>query len=236
MKCIKERLTFTNIIFVVTVIVYILNIFVISPDTGSMSLKIIDSFKTEEVIMPNTVIFKILGIWGGHLNDLFGFNMNKILLGEIWRIYTVVFTHSHLPHFLMNMFALIIAGNNIEKKYGTLKTIELFIILVAINNFITNFIYFDILNNEIITSYGASGWITILMGMILSECILNKNYFKDEFKKLARVYLILYFILTTFIIMPNLFTITAHTGGLIIGIISGLIIARGKNKRVNKNY
>ncbi len=230
MKYIKEKLTFTNIVFIITAIVYILNIFVISPDTGSMSLRIIENFQAAGIEMPNTLFLKILGTWGGHLNDLLGFNSNKIFSGEIWRICTVVFTHAHLAHFITNMVALIIAGNNIEKKYGTLKTIGLFIILTAINGFMTDFIYFNLLGNEVITSYGASGWITVLIGMILTKCLLNKNYFKTEFKKSSRVYLILYFVFTTFIIMPNLFTITAHISGLIIGAIAEFIIIKFKDK------
>jgi len=236
MKYIKGKLTFTNIIFIVAVIVYILNIFVISPDTGSMSLKMIEAFQTDGTELPNTLLFKILGTWGGHLNDLLGFNINKIFSGEIWRICTVVFTHAHLAHFITNMVALIIVGNNIEKKYGTLKTIGLFIILTAINGFMTDFIYFNLLGNEVITSYGASGWITVLMGMILTKCLLNKNYFKTEFKKSSRVYLILYFVFTTFIITPNLFTITAHIGGLIIGAIAEFIIYKYQNKNSKKDF
>lgn len=224
MKYIKEKLTFTNIILVVATIIYILNIFVISPNTGSMSLNIIKTFQSEGIEMPNNIIFKILGMWGGHLNDLLGFNINRILSGEIWRVYTVVFTHSHLAHFLMNMIALVIVGNNIEKRYGTLKTIGLFLILTAINGFMTSFIYFNVLNNKIITSYGASGWITVLIGMVLTECLLNRNYFKRELKKTSGIYIIIYFVLTTFIIMPNLFTITAHIGGLIMGIITEFVI------------
>ena len=88
----------------------------------------------------------------------------------------------------------------------------------------TDSIYFNLLGNEVITSYGASGWIAVLIGMVLTKCLLNKNYFKIEFKKSSRVYLILYFVFTTFIIMPNLFTIIAHIGGLIIGAIAEFII------------
>lgn len=236
MKKIKEKLTFTNIIFIIAILIYILNIFVISPDTGSMSLKMIEAFETEGIVLPNTIYFKLFGIWGGHLNDLLGFNINKIFSGEIWRIYTVVVTHAHLPHFIMNMAALIIAGNNIEKKYGISKTIGLFIILTAINGFITDFIYFNLLGNEVVTSTGASGWITVLMGMILTKCLLNKKYFKSEFKKGCRIYLIIYFISTTFVLMPNLFTIIAHISGLVEGVVAEFIIYKYFNKKYKEGF
>lgn len=228
----KRKITFTNILVIIATLVYILNIFVISPDTGSMSTNIIEAFQEmEHLELPNTIIFKILGVWGGHLNDLLGFNSEEILSGEIWRCCTVVFTHVHIAHFVMNMLALIIAGNNIEKKYGCLKTIGLFVVLTTINGFITDFIYVGLLGNEISTSCGASGWITVLMGMILTNCLLNKNYFKNEFKKGARIYLIIYFVSTTFILMPNVFTITAHVSGLIEGALAQFIIYKYFNKK-----
>lgn len=228
----KRKITFTNILFIIATIVYILNIFVISPDTGSMSKLMMEQFQgNEELLSEIKIICKLFGTWGGHLNDILGFNSDKVLSGEIWRIFTVVFTHAHIAHFVMNMLALIIAGSNIEKKYGSLKTIGLFIVLNTINGFITDFIYFNLLGNEIVTSYGASGWITVLMGMILTKSLLNKDYFKNEFKKGSRIYLIIYFVSTTFILMPNLFTITAHVSGLIEGAIAEFIIYKYFNKK-----
>ena len=235
MEKLKKKVTFTNVLFIIATLVYILNIFVISPDTGSMTLKLVDLLEGNEIFQ-YSMFFKIFGTWGGHLNDLLGFNSVKILSGEIWRIITVVFTHAHLPHFVMNMLALLIAGNNIEKKYGVLKTVGLFIVLTTIHGFISDFIYFNLLGNEIVTSYGASGWITVLLGMILTKCLLNKSYFKNEFKKGSRIYLIIYFVSTTFILAPNLFTITAHVSGLIEGALAEFVIYKYFNKKnLNKN-
>lgn len=229
----KKWLTFTNVIVIITIIVYILNIFVISPDTGSMS-QLIYSLVDDGHELPNTLIFKIIGFWGGHVNDLLGFEINKIFSGEIWRVFTVVFTHAHLAHFVTNMIALLIAGNNIEKKYGTLKSIGIFILLTTIQGFLTDFICFNLLGNEIAISYGASGLITVLFGMILIKSLLNKGYFKDEFKKGSRVYLVIYFIFTTFIITPNLFTIVAHMTGLIVGLVAEYIIYKYINNNSKK--
>lgn len=226
-----KKITFTNILVIIVTLVYILNIFVISPDTGSTSKMLIEIFQEEHLELPNTIIFKLLGLWGGHLNDLLGFNRDNILSGEIWRCLTVVFTHVHIAHFVTNMIALIIVGNNIENKYGILKTICLFVFLTTINGFITDLIYVDILGNELSTSCGASGWITVLMGMILTNCLLNKSYFKNEFKKGSRIYLIIYFVSTTFIISANVFTITAHVSGLIEGALAQFIIYRYYNKK-----
>lgn len=233
----NKMLSFTNIIVLLAAIVYILNLFAFSPNTGSTALRIIDAVKEQglEITKFEIIIFQIIGIWGGNLNDILGFNITNILSGEVWRIYTVVITHAHLPHFVMNMAALIIAGNHIEKKYGTKKTIILFLILTALNGFITDLIYFKLLNNEIVTSYGASGWITSLMGMILAKCLIDKKYYKKELGQGERVYLIIYFVSTTFILIPNAFTITAHISGLLVGaLVEYLIYIYTKQKKTTK--
>ncbi len=229
----KKLLTFTNIIFVLAIIVYILNLCVISPDTGSTAIAVKEALQSQGMEYENfmKIIYIIMGTWGGHVNDLLGFQMAKVMSGEVWRIYTVVLTHVHLPHIVMNLAALLIAGNHIEKKYGWKKTILLFLILMIVNNFVTDLILTKILNYEVALSCGASGWITTLMGMILARCILDKKYWKEEFKTGARVYLIIYFVSTTFVLSPNIFTITAHMSGLIAGFLVEFCIQKLTKKK-----
>ncbi len=222
----RKLLTFTNIIVLVATIVYILNLFVVSPDTGSMAIQITEALKAQNYEMNSAIklFCQIFGFWGGHVNDLLGFHLTKVLSGEVWRIYTVVVTHAHLPHFLMNMAALIIAGNHIEKKIGTKKTILLFLVLMIVNNFVTDFFFTKVLANEATISYGASGWITSLFGMIITSCMLNKGYYKKELSKGGRIYCIIYFILTTFVLARNDFTMTAHISGVLAGMLAGYIL------------
>lgn len=233
----KKKISFTNVIIVLAIIVYILNIFVVSPDTGSMSLQIIESLKSSDLEITPIVklMLQIFGFWGGHVNDLLGFQIDKVFHGEIWRIYTVILTHSHLPHIVMNLIALLFAGNHIEKKIGTKKIIILFLLLTAINDFATDFIYFYLLGNDIALSTGASGWVTTLIGMIVMKCILDKGYYKNELNKGQRIYLIIYFITTTFVLMPNLFTISAHMLGLIVGMIVEFMMNRFSKEKKSNN-
>ena len=217
----KDYLTFTNILIILAIIIYILNVFVVSPDTGSMALDMNEIVKEDEGAI---FYLKLAGLWGGHLNELLSFGYKNVLAGEIWRIWTVVITHSHIAHLVMNLIALYIAGNHIEKKYGTKKTIILFLILTALNDFITDWIYFGILGNEYTLSQGASGWIMVLVGMIFAKCLLDKNYLKNELSKPGVIYLVIYFISTTFVLLRNSFTISAHVSGLVIGLIAELII------------
>jgi len=223
----KKYVTFTNIIVVLAIIVYILNLYVISPDTGYVAQRIMEEFKGSTDF--NNVVklfYLVFGSWGGHLNAILGFHLEKALHGEIWRFYTIVLTHAHLPHIVMNLIALIIAGNHIEKKEGTKKTIIFFLILMIINNLIADGIYFKLLGNEIDYSLGASGWITTLLGMILMRCILDKKYAKKELTKGQIIYLIIYFVSTTFVLMPNMFTIIAHMSGLIAGMITEYLCSK----------
>ena len=225
-KNFKEYITFTNIIVVLAIIVYILNDYVISPDTGSVAKEVMGSLSDQDPeMMPfYKVFFMILGTWGGHVNDIFNFQLDKVLSGEIWRNFTVVITHVHLPHIAMNMAALIIAGNHIEKRIGWKKTLLLFAILITVNNFLCDIILFKIMGFDAVTSEGASGWITTLMGMMLMRCILDKEYKKREIKTGEEVYLIIYFVSTTFLLGFNAFTFTAHMLGMIAGMITEWIM------------
>ena len=177
-KNFKEYITFTNILAAAAIIVYILNVFVVSPDTGSMAKQVMQTMKEQGVEwnVGYKVFFIIFGTWGGHVNDIFNFQIDKVLSGEIWRIFTVAITHAHLPHVVMNMAALIIAGNHMEKRIGWKKTLLLFALLITVNNFLTDLLCFKLLGYEATPSEGASGWITTLMGMMLMRCILDREY------------------------------------------------------------
>ncbi len=232
-KKLKNKLTFTNIIVILAIIIYLLNLFAFSPDTGPIAINVKEQFKSkgQELTSFAITLAKIMGIWGGNLNAYLGFQIDKFLHGEIWRLYTVVLTHGHIAHIIMNLIALFIAGNHIEKEYGTKKTITYFLILTALNNIITSIIYNNILGQEHRIVYGSSIWITCLLGMILIKSILKKNYYKKEFKGKERFYLILYFISTTFFLDPNVFTMIIHLTGLVEGIVFILILEKGFNKK-----
>ena len=233
MKKLKSKLTFTNIIVILAIVIYLLNLFAFSPETGPIAIAVKEQYKSrgEELTSFSIMIARIIGIWGGNVNAFLGFQIDKFLHGEIWRLYTVVLTHGHIAHIIMNLIALLIAGNHIEKEYGTKKTIIFFLILTALNNIITSIIYNYILGNEHVITYGASGWITALLGMILMKSILHKGYYKKEFKGKERFYLILYFLSTTFFLDPNIFTMTAHLTGLVEGIVFIGILEKIINKK-----
>ncbi len=224
----KSIVTFTNIVILLAIIVYILNIFVVSPDTGSTAESLIHDYQEngEEITQDDIFIFKCIGIWGGHLNDLLGHGYKEVLSGQLWRIYTVVVTHAHIAHIIMNLIALFIAGNHIERKYGTPKMILLFLVLTALNCLIADLLYFGFLGSEYKISMGASGWIASVMGMILTKCLQDRTYCRKELGRAAAGYLIVYFISTTFLIMPNAFTIIAHVSGLVCGALAEYVISR----------
>ena len=58
----KKIFTFTNFMILFTIIVYILNLFVISPDTGSMALSIKEVLTDSGIDIPNPIFFQIFGV------------------------------------------------------------------------------------------------------------------------------------------------------------------------------
>ena len=53
---------------------------------------------------------------------------------------------------------------------------------------------------------------------------MDKDFSKKELSKFAKIVLIVYFVAFTFIVMPSVYTITAHVTGLVIGLLAELTI------------
>lgn len=99
--------------------------------------------------------------WGGDLREL-------TLSGQQWRLLTSIFLHAGIFHLLLNMYALIYIGKEIETQFGNKRYLFTYLatgILASITS-----IYF----NDNLVSVGASGAIFGMYGLLLSM-FLNKQ-------------------------------------------------------------
>jgi rhomboid protease GluP len=53
-------------------------------------------------------------------------NYEDLKTGQIWRIFTLVYSHYGFEHILYNMPAIFLSGRYIESKYGSVKTLLIF--------------------------------------------------------------------------------------------------------------
>lgn len=231
----RRWLSVTNILIAIIVLCYILDRYFIPIPADYSGFTW--AMEAEEV---PEIVFKILGLCGGRLTNLLALLGPEINSNghAFYRYITVVFTHGFLIHLVVNMIALYIIGNFVEKKLGSILTIVLFFFIGTMEAFITDPLYllynpsFDIKN---VVSVGASGAIFGLMGVGIIICIFGKNKFQSM-KLSHKVILAIYGIVFTYLANGSFISWTtfAHNIGLIIGIITMLIIYFTSNKLKDK--
>lgn len=132
---------------------------------------------------------------------------------EVYRLFTSIFAHANITHFLSNALGLYIFGARIERAYGKANMLFTFLLSALIGNILT----IHLMPNAI--SVGASGGVFGLMGFAL--CI---TYFSNsillgfDFNTLAVMFV---FMLLSSFAIPNV-NYVAHTVGFIIGFIIAL--------------
>lgn len=131
--------------------------------------------------------------------------------GELWRLITPIFIHSHFSHLLFNIVALFLFGPVLESVSGKWKLLFLFLSSGIFANFIT-FIFAP----PAFVHVGASGAIFGMFGALL---ILAKmeNIPHIEFKYL----LIVVSCAVLYSFLQKEVNVYAHIGGLVGGSIFG---------------
>ena len=136
--------------------------------------------------------------------------------GSPIRILTSIFLHAGLIHYLMNAYALILLGKQVENFYGHLKTLIIFIFSGVVGNLLSLILMAD---NDI--SVGASGAIFGLMGALLYFAINQRTYMAEALKKEILPVIIINLLLGFMVTGINMY---AHIGGLIGGMLAAIFV------------
>lgn len=176
------------------------------------------------LIFLNILIFILMlspAIYNDFINLFANYYIN-IQNGEIYRLITSIFLHGNSVHLFFNMYALYIIGPEIERYYGTLK----FLIIYLMSGIIGS-LFSAILTTS--ASIGASGAIFGLFGSLLYFGF-NYRATLDSYLKGQIIPLILINLLVG-LIVPGI-DVAAHVGGLIGGfLISYMLGIKGFNKK-----
>ncbi len=137
------------------------------------------------VILAITVVAYLLQLGsnfllGYDLPAVLGMKINEyILAGQLWRFFTPMFLHGSPLHIGFNMYALVIIGLPLEKRFGHLR----FLLLYLSGAFAGNAFSFLLTDNA---SYGAS---TAIFGLLGAEAVFLYRH-RDLFGRQARAALI----------------------------------------------
>lgn len=143
--------------------------------------------------------------------------------GQVWRLITCAFLHGSFLHIGCNMYMLYSIGPQIQRIFGKVKYILLYLI-----SCITSSALSTIINPDAI-SVGASGGIFGLMGALLAFAIIERNKIDKEYTmgliKTIGINLVIGLLVIN---IDN----AAHIGGFLGGIILGFIFYKFGRKRM----
>ena len=142
--------------------------------------------------------------------------------GEYWRLITPAFLHFGLMHIVFNMLWLWDLGGKIEKILGSLTLLAIFMLTAAISNVAQFFVSGPLFG-------GMSGVVYGLLGFVWMQSRYNPYFFYYLNKGVVLMMLIWYVVCLTGLV-GNIAN-TAHTVGLLIGVIWGLIHAMYRKRR-----
>lgn len=182
-------------------------------------------FMTYALIIIMVLIFIIMSLDGGTTNSYnlvrFGAQFNPyIMAGEYWRLVTPMFLHIGFTHLFLNLFTIYLIGPYVEKIFGHLRFIIIFLLSGIVGN-LASFAFSDSV------SAGASTAIFGLFGVFI---MLSENFQNSIINNMARNFgLLIVLNLVSDLFMPQV-NIVGHIGGLIGGILASYIVGLPNNK------
>ncbi len=177
---------------------------------GRIAVPYVDQTHGAVIVNPFTAALYVLGAKEN----------NAINGGEWWRLLTPMVLHGSLMHLLLNSWALYILGTEVERMFGTVRYIAIYV-LAGLAGSIASYVF-----NPGSLAVGASGAIFGLLGALAAFAFAARSLIGWEASRmqigqmatLAAINLIFGFV------VPNIDN-SAHIGGLIVGGIAGLALA-----------
>lgn len=170
------------------------------------------------LIVSNIIIFVILEVNGSTLDSDYMINHGasnwQLVFGEsqYYRLFTSMFLHFGAAHLLNNMFSLFIVGNEVEKLYGKIKYLIIYIISGLGAGLLSDLYYMK--NGQDVVSAGASGAIFGIMGAMMVGLYY---YNRIDGRRMGSRFILL-LIMALYSGSANVDNI-AHVGGFITGTI-----------------
>lgn len=190
---------FTITFCAITLVIYILDNFILIPKTGTVTLK-------EK-------------LWSGHnkgyINHALHLSEKKIKKGQVWRLVSSSLLHIGTWHIISNITATLIVGYAVESQLGAVKTALCFIGSAFISGLWMAFVY------KLHEGEGASTGIYGLIAVFVMLAVKNKTVFFSPVPTIALIVLAIY---TVGGMLVGKATAWEHISGFAGGLLMGLIL------------
>jgi len=143
--------------------------------------------------------------------------------GQSYRFITSMFMHGGAMHIFMNVLSIYMIGQVLEKLFKPLVYLSIYFVTGIFGSLFYLFI------NPEGQPVGASGAIFGIFGALAGFAWVHRKTMHDEFMKFIRSFgMILLLNLGLGLAIPEI-AMSAHIGGLVAGVASGVIMAKNPN-------
>ncbi len=143
-----------------------------------------------------------------------------VLKSEWWRLFTAMFLHGGMTHILMNMFSLYLIGRGMEMYFDTRSYLIIYLFSGLLGGLASLYMH----PNSV--GIGASGAIFGVFGALAGFFLAHRDKIEAHSKAFMKDFAVVLGInLVLGLSIPSI-DVSAHIGGLIIGLIGGYVISK----------
>jgi len=143
-----------------------------------------------------------------------------VLDEQWWRLFTAMFLHGGMTHLLMNMFSLYLIGRGAEMYFDTKSYLSIYLFSGLLGGLASLYMHPDSVG------VGASGAIFGIFGALAGFFLANRDKIASHSKAFMKDFAIIIGInLVIGFSIPSV-DVSAHVGGLLVGIIGGFVLSK----------
>ena len=140
--------------------------------------------------------------------------------GEWWRLFTAMFLHGGMTHILMNMFSLYLVGRGAEKYFDTKAYLSIYLFSGILGGLASLYMH------PASVGVGASGAIFGIFGALAGFFLAHREKIGTHTKAFMKDFAIIIGInLVIGFSIPSI-DVSAHIGGLVVGMIGGFVLSK----------
>jgi len=143
-----------------------------------------------------------------------------VLKGEWWRLFTAMFLHGGMTHILMNMFSLYLIGRGLEMYFDKRSYVIIYLFSGLLGGLASLYMHPQSVG------VGASGAIFGVFGALAGFFLAHRDKIASHSKAFMKDFAVVLGInLVLGLSIPSI-DVSAHIGGLIVGLVGGFVISK----------
>ena len=140
--------------------------------------------------------------------------------GEWWRLLSAMFLHGGMTHLLVNMFSLYLIGRGVELYFNTMGYLSIYLFSGLLGGLASLYMH------PASVGIGASGAIFGIFGALAGFFLAHREKIEAHTKAFMKEFAIIIGInLVIGFSIPSV-DVSAHIGGLLVGVLGGYVIAK----------